>query len=1003
MSFISAIEPLNGENYGSWREKIEMGLALYDLDLALIEACPKEPKDPVRGDQESEDDFNKRVGDHAPIRMKYDLDRAKWDSSNRKCLTVIKSSILEAIRGEIPQCDTASEYLKKVESQFTGSSKAYASTLIKNLVTTKYTGGGVRDHILRMSHMSSKLKSMDMELPEQFIIHLIFASLPKDFETFAVNYNAQPEKWAIEKMIAMCVQEEERIKGQFGDSVNYASPTKKRNFQSSKPQGRPQWNPSSSKPHGKAPDHQQHQEVDKDTCKWCKEKGHYQKDCVAFLKHLCKKGIPYEQDPAKRRKNREQTGRAISATTDFITDFDDHFPDEDFFPDISSLYLDDMAENDNVNANAGAQLQFTPSGFVASVKPPLFEGTHYKRWRARAVLWFENMNCYDATLGKPEGELTPAQEQVFQKTDRLFRAARLSVLGENIIEPYMSFTNGKDMWAALETKFEVSDAGSELYIMEQFCDFKMTGDCSVVEQAHEIQALAKELEKRTSQSHKFKNKGKFDGKSKFDWKNKPSQSTTFKKKTDKKKGSCHVCGDPGHWAPSCPNRYDRRQHGKGGKTANVVMGDVDMKDVGYGILPTIRGTQSVLMGNGSHASVHGVEHLQDPEKDDNEIPKRSKRQRTAKSFGDDFVVYLVDDTPTSISEAYASPDADYWKEAVRSEMDSILANGTWEITDRPYGCKPVGCKWVFKKKLRPDGTIEKYKARLVAKGYTQKDGEDFFDTYSPVARLTTIRVLLSLAASHGLLVHQMDVKTAFLNGELDEEIYMDQPDGFVVNGQERKVCKLLKSLYGLKQAPKQWHEKFDKTLNSAGFVVNEADKCVYYRHGGGEGVIMCLYVDDILIFGTNLNVIKEVKDFLSLSFEMKDLGVADVILNIKLMRDDDGGITLLQSHYVEKASETPLLRVLYGRRAIRFLGSAISATTDFITDFDDQFPDEDFFPDISSLYLDDMAENDNINANAGAQLLWALLLPKDKRKDMITGCNRLLVVTLDFFFRATGW
>src|SRR3954468_7288217 len=154
-----------------------------------------------------------------------------------------------------------------------------------------------------------------------------------------------------------------------------------------------------------------------------------------------------------------------------------------------------------------------------------------------------------------------------------------------------------------------------------------------------------------------------------------------------------------------------------------------------------------------------IEHPDNPVEDSSEAPTRSKRQRTAKSFGDDFIVYLVDDTPTSISEAYASQDADYWKEAIRSEMDSIIANGTWEITDRPYGCKPVGCKWVFKKKLRPDGTIEKYKARLVAKGYTQKEGEEFFDTYSPVARLTTIRVLLSLAASHGLLVHQMDVKT----------------------------------------------------------------------------------------------------------------------------------------------------------------------------------------------------------------------------------------------------
>jgi hypothetical protein len=146
----------------------------------------------------------------------------------------------------------------------------------------------------------------------------------------------------------------------------------------------------------------------------------------------------------------------------------------------------------------------------------------------------------------------------------------------------------------------------------------------------------------------------------------------------------------------------------------------------------------------------------------------------------------------------------------------------------------------------------------------------------------------------------MDVKTTFLNGELEEEIYMDQPDDFAVKGQEGMICKLLKSLYGLKQAPKQWHEKFDKTLTFVDFVVNEADKYVYYRFGGGEGVILCLYVDDILIFGTRLNVIKEVKEFLSQTIEMKDLGEIDVILNIKLVREGDGGVTLLQSHYVEK-------------------------------------------------------------------------------------------------------
>jgi hypothetical protein len=235
-----------------------------------------------------------------------------------------------------------------------------------------------------------------------------------------------------------------------------------------------------------------------------------------------------------------------------------------------------------------------------------------------------------------------------------------------------------------------------------------------------------------------------------------------------------------------------------------------------------------------------VEHTPEPihEEIDSKAPRRSKRPRTAKSFGDNFIVYLVDDTPKTIAEAFASPDAGDWKEAVHSEMESILSNGTWELIDRPYGCKPVGCKWVFKKKPRPDDTINKYKARLVAKGYTRKKGKAFFDTYSPIARLIIIRVLLSLAASHGLLVHQMDVKITFLNGELEEEIYMTQPDGFVVKGQEDKVCKLLKSLYGLKQAPKQWHEKFDVTLILAGFSVNEADRCVYYRHGGGQGVSM---------------------------------------------------------------------------------------------------------------------------------------------------------------------
>jgi hypothetical protein len=258
---------------------------------------------------------------------------------------------------------------------------------------------------------------------------------------------------------------------------------------------------------------------------------------------------------------------------------------------------------------------------------------------------------------------------------------------------------------------------------------------------------------------------------------------------------------------------------------------------GMSSLPTnvIDDTTPETFENFDHA-----EHTPKPihEEIDSEAPRRSKRPRTAKSFGDDFTIYLMDDTPKTIAEALASPDVDDWKEVVRSEMNPILSNRTWELIDRPYGCKLVGCKWVFKKKLRPDGTIDMYKARLVAKGYTQKKGEDFFDTYSHVARFTTICVLLSLATSHGMLIHQMDVKTAFLNGELEEEIYMTQSDGFVVKGQEDNVCKLLKSLYGMKQAPKRWHEKFRVTLISAGFSANEVNRCALSSWWGSESYIV---------------------------------------------------------------------------------------------------------------------------------------------------------------------
>jgi hypothetical protein len=170
-------------------------------------------------------------------------------------------------------------------------------------------------------------------------------------------------------------------------------------------------------------------------------------------------------------------------------------------------------------------------------------------------------------------------------------------------------------------------------------------------------------------------------------------------------------------------------------------------------------------GNFDHAEL-----IPEPinEEIDSEAPRRSKRPRIAKSFGDDFTIYLVDDTPKTIVKAFASPDADDWKEAIRSEIDSILSNETWELVDRPYGCKSVCCKWVFKKKLRPDGTIDKHKTMLVTKGYTQKEGEYFFDTYSPVARLTTTQ--FSPMKLGSWLIDHMAVNLCVVSGCLKKSL-----------------------------------------------------------------------------------------------------------------------------------------------------------------------------------------------------------------------------------------
>jgi hypothetical protein len=199
------------------------------------------------------------------------------------------------------------------------------------------------------------------------------------------------------------------------------------------------------------------------------------------------------------------------------------------------------------------------------------------------------------------------------------------------------------------------------------------------------------------------------------------------------------------------------------------------------------------------------------------------------------LMFTSAEEPTTFREAESH---ECWKKAMQEEINSIVENGTWTLVDLPAGTKPIGLKWVYKVKRNEQGVIVKYKARLVAKGYVQRPGIDFDEVYAPVARLESVRLLLAVAAQEGWEVHHMDMKSAFLNGDLAEEVYVAQPAGFVVKGAEHKVLKLKKALYGLQQAPRAWNAKLDGSLLSLGFQKSTAEHGVYVRGTGREKLIV---------------------------------------------------------------------------------------------------------------------------------------------------------------------
>ena len=255
--------------------------------------------------------------------------------------------------------------------------------------------------------------------------------------------------------------------------------------------------------------------------------------------------------------------------------------------------------------------------------------------------------------------------------------------------------------------------------------------------------------------------------------------------------------------------------------------------------------------------------------------------------------------PKSLKEADGDPN---WVAAMEEELQSITDNKTWSLAELPRGHHAIGLKWVYKVKRDENGNIVKYKARLVAKGYIQCPGIDFEEVFAPVARLESVRLLLAIAAHHGWGVHHMDVKSAFLNGDLQEVVYVQQPPGFIDDKRKHMVLWLHKALYGLRQAPRAWNQKLDASLLSLGFSRCVDEHGMYTRGAGETRLILGVYVDDLIITGGDAGVLAKFKEQMKNTFRMSDLGLLSYYLGLEVTQGAHG-ITLRQSAYANKILE----------------------------------------------------------------------------------------------------
>ncbi|GJR76036.1 zinc finger, CCHC-type containing protein [Tanacetum coccineum] len=429
-----------------------------------------------------------------------------------------------------------------------------------------------------------------------------------------------------------------------------------------------------------------------------------------------------------------------------------------------------------------------------------FEGVDFIRWQKKMHFLLSSMSVvYVLTTPIPEDGGDDATVEQIRKRNKW----------------------DNDDYNSLEAKYMVENASSKKFLVSNFTNYEMTDSRQFLEQYNELLGILERFTQHKINIDESIQASCIIDKPSLSWKDFKHTLKSLKEELTLVELDSHLRIEE---SLRVQDNDKPKSNNVAGPQAVVRLPDPKLKTLGE------RGIECIFVGYAKHSKafrslVKGTEDSGGSvvfERVTDEIDEVSDQHS---------YYFNVEDDPKTFKEAMKSQDVAFWQEAINDEMDSIIGNNTWVLTDLPPDCRPLGCKWIFKRKMKVDGTVEKFKASLI--------------------------------------IHQMDVKTTFLNGELEEEVYMNQPLGFNLPGNENKVYKLVKSLYGLKHAPKQWHQKFDKVVLSNGYLLNQAD---------------------------NVDLTKE---FLSSRFSMKNMGEADVILGIRI-KHESNGIAISQSHYIKK-------------------------------------------------------------------------------------------------------